>query len=238
MNKWFLKKIYGRILDRIFNPFFGINLKPIPLELKDEDKCLVIAPHPDDESIGCGGILNLYPKNFDVICLTSPSDERIEEFKAAMEFAGIKNFKMLNLKDKHISEGFEEFKAIDISGYDHIFIPYVFDQHKDHKAVSLLLEKHLRTAKHKGDLKIVFYEVWSAISLPQYYLNISSVAKKKEEMINFHKSQIATKDYAQKILGLNSYRGLLKSLDYVESFMILNTKQFSQIINNLKWGDD
>lgn len=237
MKKWFLKRIYGRIINRIFNPFFGINLKPMPFELQKTDKCLVIAPHPDDESIGCGGILNLHPENFDVICLTSPSEERKQEFKAAMDFAGIINFQMYDLEDKHIADGYSKFKVIDISKYDYIFIPYVFDQHKDHKAVSLLLEKHLKNSKHKPDVKIVYYEVWSAMSLPQYFVDISKVAQKKAEMINLHKSQIATKDYAQKILGLNSYRGLLKSIDYVESFSILNTNEFSQIIANLKWDE-
>ena len=237
MKKWFLKKIYSRLINRIFNPFFGINLKPMPFELKETEKCLVIAPHPDDESIGCGGILNLYKENFDVICLTTPTEQRKEEFKSAMEYAGIKNFQMLTLEDKHITDGFEKFKAINISNYDYIFIPYVFDQHKDHKAVSLLLEKHLKTAKHKENLKIVYYEVWSAMSLPQYFVNISSVAQKKAEMINLHKSQVISKDYAQKILGLNSYRGLLKSLDYVESFSIFSVKEFSKIIQNLKWDE-
>ena len=237
MKKWFLKRIYGRIINMIFNPFFGINLKPMPFELQKTDKCLIIAPHPDDESIGCGGILNLNPENFDVICLTSPSEERKEEFKAAMDFAGIKNYQMYDLEDKHIIDGYDKFKVINISNYDYIFIPFVFDQHKDHKAVSLLLEKHLKNTKHKENLKIVYYEVWSAMSLPQFFVDISKVAQKKAEIINLHKSQIATKDYAQKILGLNSYRGLLKSIDYVESFSILNTKEFSQIMSNLKWDE-
>ena len=33
------------------------------LELNPDDKCLVIAPHADDESIGCGGLLLKYPDN-------------------------------------------------------------------------------------------------------------------------------------------------------------------------------
>ncbi len=172
MKKWFLKKIYGRIINRIFNPFFGINLKPMPFELQKTDKCLIIAPHPDDESIGCGGILNLHPENFDVVCLTSPSKERKEEFKAAIEFAGIKNFQMYDLEDKHIIDGYDKFKVINISNYDYILIPYVFDQHKDHKAVSLLLEKHLNSDKQKKNLKIVYYEVWSAMSLQHYFVDI------------------------------------------------------------------
>lgn len=40
------------------------------LELNPDDKCLVIAPHADDESIGCGGLLLKYPDNCDVVVLT------------------------------------------------------------------------------------------------------------------------------------------------------------------------
>lgn len=36
------------------------------LEIEPNDKCLIIAPHADDESIGCGGILLKYPQNFEV----------------------------------------------------------------------------------------------------------------------------------------------------------------------------
>lgn len=233
----FLKRVFNKIINRIFNPFFGINLKPMPLCLNENDRCLVLAPHPDDESIGMGGILNLYSEKFDVICLTSPSEERISEFESAMSFAGIENYKMLDLVDKHIINGFEKFKNIDVSSYDYIFIPYIFDQHKDHKAVSLLLKRLLEGTKHKNDLKIVYYEVWSAMSLPNYFVDISSVSDKKAEMINLHKSQIATKDYAQKILGLNSYRGLLRSLDYVESFSVMTTNEFFKVVEITEFCD-
>lgn len=40
------------------------------LEIEPNDKCLIIAPHADDESIGCGGILLKYPQNFEVVVLT------------------------------------------------------------------------------------------------------------------------------------------------------------------------
>lgn len=233
MKKFFVKNLYKLLLNRIYNPFFSTNIKPLPLEIYDDTKCLVIAPHPDDESIGCGGIMKLFPKHFDVISLTHGDDERAEEMKSAMEFAGINNLKMLTLRDKHIIDGQEEFNKIDISDYDIIFIPYIFDQHKDHKAVSILLDKHLKTAKHKNNLQIAYYEVWSTINMPQYYMDISSVTEDKKTMINFHKSQILTKDYAGKIIGLNSYRGLLKSLDAVEAFSLMDVNNFHKTVSKL-----
>lgn len=234
MKNLFLKFLYKNLLNKIFNPFFDMNVKPIALEIEKDTKCLVIAPHPDDESIGCGGILSLYPNNFEVICLTHGNENSIRkvEMRNAMETSKIK-YKILDLKDKKICDGYEIFKNIDISSFDIIFIPYVFDQHKDHKSVSLLLSKLIKTSKHKKSLKIAFYEVWSTLNMPNYYIDISSVITQKIAKINAHCSQISTKEYATKILGLNSYRGLLKNLDACECFCILDVNNFLKIINNI-----
>ena len=236
MKKVILKTLYKKLLSKIYNPFIYTNIKPMTLEIKPEDKCLVIAPHPDDESIGCGGIINLYPKNFDVICLThgEENSERAEEFKAAMEFAGVNNYKHLCLDDKKILSGYEMFKNIDISEYDYIFIPYIFDQHRDHKAVSILLNRLLNETKnYKKNMQIAYYEVWSTINMPQCYVDITSVVDKKINMINLHKCQVAKKDYAEKIIGLNRYRGLLKDIEAVESYSIMNVKDFDKVVTTL-----
>ena len=67
--------------------------------------------------------------------------------------------------------------------------------------------------------------------MPQYCVDISSIIDDKKQMINFHKSQIATKNYADKILGLNSYRGLLRGLNAVESFSVLDVNSFKKIVS-------
>ena len=42
----------------------------LPIVIDSEDKIAIIAPHPDDECIGVGGILSLYPELCDVFVLT------------------------------------------------------------------------------------------------------------------------------------------------------------------------
>lgn len=215
-----------------------VNLKPQELDLADK-KCLCLCPHPDDESIGMGGVLALYPENFDVLLLTdgrkgikTKSEEdavriRKEEFENAMEAAKIKNFSSLNIPDKKLLDNFETFKMIKLDEYDYIFIPNIIDQHPDHKAVALLLKRFLDSGKKlKSDVKICLYEVWAALGLVNAYVDISDVIESKKAMISCYKEEIAIKDYEYHALGLNQYRGMLKDKKYVEAFCVLESKDF------------
>lgn len=220
-----------------------INLKPTELVLNENTKCLCLVPHADDESIGMGGLLSIYPKLFDVILLTDgrkgikdvSTDEAIkireEEFKCALAAAGGGNeYKFLHAEDKKLLDSFDLFKTIDISVYDYIFVPNIIDQHPDHKAVSLLLKRLLESGVNvKSDLKICFYEVWSTLGLVNAFVDISDVIEKKKAMINCYKSQTAQKDYEYHALGLNQYRGMLKDKKYVEAFCVIEVNDFIKI---------
>lgn len=226
-----------------------INLKPTELVLSENIKCLCLVPHADDESIGMGGLLSLYPKNFDVILLTDGrkgiKDVSVEEavkaregeFQCALTVAGgVNSYKFLRIEDKKLLDSFDSFKTIDISEYDYIFVPNIIDQHPDHKAVSLLLKRLLENftqggSKTKSDLKICFYEVWSTLGLVNVFVDISEVIEKKKAMINCYKSQTAKKDYEYHALGLNQYRGMLKDKKYVEAFCVLSINDFKNICN-------
>lgn len=237
IKKFLFKNIFYK-----FNKLAStINLKPKELVFQDV-KCLCICPHPDDESIGMGGVLALYPDLFDVNLLSDGrkgikniSEEEVvkireEEFKCAMKTAGIKNYSCLGAQDKHLLEAYEIFKTLDLEKYDYIFVPNIIDQHPDHKAVSLLLKRFLEEGgKVKNDLQICFYEVWSTLGLVNAYVDISGVVDLKKAMINCYKSQTAQKDYEYHAIGLNQYRGMLKDKKYVEAFCVLNTDDFKKI---------
>lgn len=220
----------------------AINLKPRELVLSENKKCLCLCPHADDESIGMGGLLSMYPKNFDVILLTDgrkgiknlPMEEvittREEEFKCAMNIAQIEKYSFLKIEDKKLIDGFDSFKTINLEEYDYIFIPNIIDQHPDHKAISLLLNKLLSSGvKIKPDLKICFYEVWSTLGFINSFVDITDVIESKKAMINCYKSQTTQKDYEYHALGLNQYRGMFKDKKYVEAFCVLEIDDFKKM---------
>lgn len=219
----------------------GINLKPKEFSLKEGERAICLAPHADDESIGMGGTLALNPEKFEVILLTdgrkgvknTPTDEVIEsrkkEFESAMKVAKIQNYSFLNCKDKELLFYEDKFCKLEISSIDYIFVPNLIDQHPDHKAVSINLNKLLKQSKHKKNLKICFYEVWSALGFVNGFVDIERVIETKKEMIASYPSQTSQKNYEYHALGLNQYRGMLKNKKYVEAFCILSVEDFEKI---------
>lgn len=236
IKKMLFQKFFSK-----FNKFSAsINLKPTELDLKGA-KCLCLAPHPDDETIGMGGTLALFGKQFKVILLTDgrkgikdkPAEEvtqiRYEEFKKALSLAKISDYSFLNIQDKKLLSNFDLFKGIDVE-YDYIFVPNIIDQHPDHKAVSLLLNDLIKShAKVKPDTKICMYEVWSTLGLVNSYVDISEAIETKKQMIKCYESQTAQKDYEYHALGLNQYRGMFKDKKYVEAFFVLTIEEFQKL---------
>lgn len=237
IKKLLFKKIFSK-----FNHFAAsVNLKPRELDLKGK-KCLCLVPHADDESIGLGGLLSLYGEQFEVILLTdgrkgikdkSPeevSQIRNEEFKNALSLAKVDKYSFLRIEDKKLMSSSNKLQNISISDFDYIFIPNIIDQHPDHKAVSLFL-KALISSKHKvkSDLKICFYEVWSALGLVNAFVDITDVIENKKNMINCYKSQVEQKDYIHHAVGLNQYRGMFKDKKFAEAFFVMSVNEFKKI---------
>lgn len=194
---------------------------------KNDDKILVVSPHPDDESIGCGGLLSLYSGQCDVLLVTDgfdpelnnkeASEIRQQEFISAMELAGVNKYICLHIPEHNIAKYSKNFKSINLSGYDYIFVPNRYEIHKDHVDVYKAIK---RLAPKKAML--CEYEVWTTIREPNIKLDISDVVDKKSELIKKHQSQIKDLDYVSMILGLNSYRGKSHGCDYAEYFFSID----------------
>jgi len=202
-----------------------------PLEFKDTDKILVIAPHADDESLGCGGLLLKYGKQCEVVVLTDGSkcgypDEkeiiniRLQELAKAMSYARVKNYTNLMIEDQKVKRNLDRLAGLSLNKYDYVFVPNMYENHPDHSCIYKEICKLLRFSLNT---KIVSYEVWTPLINPNVYLDISGDIERKAELISVYESQLKNRDYTNKMIALNKYRGLACYNDYSEVFSVTNT---------------
>ena len=199
-----------------------------PLDILESDKCLILAPHPDDESLGCGGLLIKYPKQCTVAFLTNgcisdreftPEENiliRRQELEKAMNFVGIDKYEYLNIPDRQMRRNLSRLKSLNLKHYDYVFVPNKYESHKDHKCLYRRVKRLLMFTK----TRVAAYEVWSTLPRVTHYLDISDCIGKKKELIAIYQSQLKKTDYIGGITALNQYRGMHPKVKFAEGFYI------------------
>lgn len=207
------------------------------LLIDEKDNILVIAPHPDDESIGCGGVLLSYPSHCTVVVVTDGSkgsrgeklskeaDIRKKQFDAAMKVCNVNKVIYLGLPDGEMFDHHDCFRDISFKQYTKIFIPSVIDNHPDHMAVAkCALEEITKQCGDEFDKHMLFqYEVHSTLAEPSHYLNITDVIDEKIKMINCHRDQcmfMPYSDMARKMAELRALQAGMKD-EYLETFTLI-----------------
>jgi len=145
-------------------------------------KILILAPHADDEILGCGGVISKYSREgyaVNVLILTNANVGAPELFtkkkinlirsesKKANGFIGTKNLFFEELPALSL-DNFSIYKIANIiSRYvkkikpDTVFIPSNYDIHQDHKTIFHSAKIALRPDKKISVKKIFSYEVLS-----------------------------------------------------------------------------
>lgn len=219
------------------------NVLPKPIKIETNARLLILAPHPDDESIGCGGLLASYPEQCEVVCLTDgsrgdpyiPMHQLIEiresELANSMALAGVQKFRYLGIPDQSLNDAYQRFSGLSIANSDMIFLPNFLDQHPDHKAVTWLLQRLLREKPHKPSLQIAFYEIWGTLPVWNRYVDLNDPLRdKKKTMIGCFVSQTKQIDYAHRIDCLHVYRGISVGKPAVEAYLVVNVEDFLKIV--------
>ncbi len=195
-------------------------------------RILVIAPHPDDEILGCGGTIIKAVKNKSkvaVLYLTSGDSEngiREKEAEKVCNYLKINKYYFLRLQDhlelsgKNINK---IIKILDDFKPDFIFINHDQDGDNDHKiSYRLAMEASWRynSISQKNKLKgILLYEVHTPMDEYQIVEDISNLIDEKMKIMAFYKSQIKKSRVDLAIKGLNRYRGTIhEGLDFAEVF--------------------
>ena len=99
---------------------------------------IVVAPHMDDESLGCGGLLAKYPDDSLVVVVADSGAVRAKEHEAALAALGVGDSVRLGLPDGHIGDDPRALvQALDEVFEAHrpheVYLPYP-SLHQDHIA--------------------------------------------------------------------------------------------------------
>ncbi len=204
------------------------------LRLQPEDKLLIVSPHPDDESIGCGGLLLRYGAQCDVVlvtngerCRTSVSEaeiaeRRLNEFNRAMRQAGVHTCIRMGVPDGEVERHADKLLGLALDGYSHVFIPNIFDSHPDHCNTSLQVIDRIAMVSHRRRPRIYLYEVWSTLWSTNTYVDISDLYEEKKALISEYASQLHYVRFDERILSLNHYRGMSVNCQYAECYFELD----------------
>jgi LmbE family N-acetylglucosaminyl deacetylase len=197
----------------------------------------VVAPHPDDESIGCGGVIALHRRQGDEVHLIVVTDgdagdperrfprdgyveRRREECRRAATLLGAAPPVFLGFGDQRLEHAprlrAELRRALDAVRPDVVYHPAVAELHPDHHvagAATLLVTGGLKTV-----VRSFAYEIWAPL-VPTHVIDVSPVWDVKHSAVACYASQLAYNDYARAIAGLNAYRAIfLPRASYVEAF--------------------
>jgi len=205
---------------------------------------LVIAPHPDDESIGCGGTICLHTDRGDhvaAVFLTSgefalgdlPREKawaiREAEAEESASILGITSVTFLRRPDHYLGDGIEEAATelrllLERQQPQLIYLPHAYEGHSDHRACQPIVQAALSSTLIPPPA-LLGYEVWTPLSEYDRAENISQTMTRKLQAVCAHGSQTKQVRYDRAVSALNEYRGTMTQVGrYAEVFQFADDR--------------
>jgi N-acetylglucosamine malate deacetylase 1 len=206
--------------------YFSGFIRPIPIQAPFGRSVLVVAPHQDDETIGCGGALALQVRaqaSAYVVMLQDGADGhadlglarqdlvalRNEESRRAAAVIGMEPPRFLNHADLAgaFPQAVDEVRSIlKERSVDAVFVPFFLDAHPDHRTANYILGEALSGID--GNVRVFGYEVWG-LCVPNVILVIDEVMDQKIEMLSCFDFANKAVDYVHRTKGLNMYHSCM-----------------------------
>lgn len=214
-------------------------------------RVMAIAPHPDDDAIGCGGSIVQHVQRGDtvhVVYVTSgehgspvytPAELaaiREEEAAKGARILGAQQTTFLHQPDGNVSYSLDLvnhfIQLIRTEKPDVLYLPHSNDGHKDHQQTFAVVTEAAGRAggnsfpewggKAWTIATILGYEVWTPLTRFQYVNDISAVIETKLNALREHRSQLANVQYDDAVRSLNRFRGIMTERGaYCECFEVL-----------------
>jgi LmbE family N-acetylglucosaminyl deacetylase len=198
-----------------------------------DQKVVVLAPHRDDEVIGCGGTVARHADAGADVSVIYLSDDRGGAAQRAFAVLGVKKFYFLGCEGTPLQGGSGvagklRARLLEIRP-DIVYLPFFLERHPDHRAVSRILI----AATEGTDLSFQChgFEVWTPL-FPNCAVWIdASMERKKQAMAQHASSSENDNDLLHAMIGLASYRSVLRSRAqgrYAEAFCVLPLQEYAQ----------
>ena len=196
-------------------------------------KVLVVAVHPDDETLGCGGtILRLVNEGCEVFWLIltdinesvnfSPlkKEAREREIKEVANLYGFKGVFNLGIEPCTLDQVSKTVLLEKISnvikqiGPEVIYLPFAFDVHSDHRVAFDALYSCTKTFRYPSIKRIYMMETLSETEfapsfqatsfIPNSYVNISQYLDLKLQIMKIFKSELGEHPFPRSLEGIRA----------------------------------
>jgi LmbE family N-acetylglucosaminyl deacetylase len=219
------------------------------------ERIVVLAPHMDDEVIGCGGTLARHigcGSQVTVVFLTdgrgggaagnaaageaSIAATRKHEAQLALAELGIMKMVFLDAEDGRLGANADLVDALRsalvAARPDIVYLPFFLEEHPDHRAASALLSEAVSGAGMS--FQCHGYEVWTPL-FPNCLVRIDATVEAKRRAIGHYQSQLAEADYLHTALGLNAYRSSALvdgECRFAEAFYAVSLSQYLDLFRS------
>jgi LmbE family N-acetylglucosaminyl deacetylase len=214
-----------------------------------KNKVLIVAVHPDDETLGCGGTLLKHKANGDdihwLICTTLSKnhtyfqnrEKEISKVSKLFNFKSVHNllFETTKVDQYSMTKIIEKIsKVINKVRPNIIYLPFKEDVHTDHKKIFEASYSCTKSFRYPFIKKIYMMETLSETEftpsikregfMPNTFVDISKYIKKKIQIMKIYKSEINKYPFPRSersIRALATFRGSTSGCKFAESFMLL-----------------
>ena len=212
------------------------------------NKVLIIAVHPDDETLGCGGTMLKHKANGDeihwLICTDIDKnndyyDTRQDEIKKVSNLYSFDTVNNLKLKTMQVDEySMSELigkisKVINDVKPNIIYLPFKGDVHSDHRKIFEAAYSCTKSFRYPFIKKVRAYEVLSETEFgiypdrtfkPNLWIDIGIYFEKKIEIMKIYENEMGSHPFPRSeeaIKALATIRGIVAGVESAESFMSL-----------------
>jgi LmbE family N-acetylglucosaminyl deacetylase len=206
---------------------------------------LVVAPHPDDEAIGCAGTILLHARARDKVCIAIATDgrrsraiddpdrmaaQRQREARAAADLMGVDRLAWLGHPEGDCSPQILKQSLLALLQElqpDVVYAPSRIDFHPEHMKVAHALALALAESDNTPTTVVRIYQVQVPLTYPICNLvtDVSGVAEQCEAVLSAYTSQAAT---VQGTLRQRRYGALLHGFEkQAEEFWEISAGSYS-----------